>query len=74
MGHTFYNYAIKEVKAAIVSIVMLGEPIITSILAIFILSEFPPSIVVFGAVFVLFGVALTVWSEGNDPLATQGIT
>ncbi|MHA1983851.1 MAG: DMT family transporter [Candidatus Hodarchaeales archaeon] len=71
MGHTFYNYAIKEVKAAIVSIVMLGEPIITSILAILFLREIPPSLVILGAAFVLLGVGLTIWKEGKEKPSTE---
>ena len=63
LGHTFYNFAIKDIKAAVVSIVMLGEPIITSLLAILILNEIPTPMIIFGGSIVLTGVGLTVWTE-----------
>ncbi len=74
LGHTFYNFAIKDIKAAIVSIVMLGEPIITSLLAILILNEFPSTMVIFGGAVVLIGVGLAVWTEGSKNSLTENLS
>ncbi len=56
MGHTLYNWALKYVKARLVSISLLGEPIGSSILAFFILSEVPPNYTIIGGAITLVGV------------------
>lgn len=57
-GHTVYNWALKYVRARLVSISLLGEPIGSSILAFLILQEVPPRLTLFGGIVVLFGVYL----------------
>jgi len=59
-GHTLYNWALKYVRAKVVSISLLGEPIGSSILAFFILSEIPPYLTIIGAAITLFGIYLSV--------------
>ncbi|MFW9928123.1 MAG: DMT family transporter [Candidatus Thorarchaeota archaeon] len=73
LGHTMYNYAIKEIKAAIISVVMLGEPIISSILAVFILQEFPSFWIIIGGSIVILGVGITVWKEESNQVLTENI-
>ncbi len=55
-GHTVYNWALKYVKARLVSISLFGEPIGSSILAFFILNEIPPRLSILGGIITLFGV------------------
>lgn len=57
-GHTVYNWALKYVRARLVSISLLGEPIGSSILAFFILQEVPPRFTVIGGAITLFGIYL----------------
>jgi len=57
-GHTVYNWALKYVKARLVSISLLGEPIGSSILAFFLLHEVPPRLSIIGGVITLFGIYL----------------
>ena len=64
-GHTLYNYSLKEIKAAIVSVVTLGEPIISSILAIIILFEYPSVITIIGGFIILIGVSFTILKEST---------
>lgn len=64
-GHTLYNYSLKEIKAAVVSVVTLGEPIISSILAIIILTEYPTLITIIGGFIVIFGVSATILKESE---------
>ncbi|MGM0405085.1 MAG: DMT family transporter, partial [Thermoplasmatota archaeon] len=49
LGHTLYNWALKYIKARVVSVSLLGEPVGASILAFFILNEIPPYITLIGA-------------------------
>ncbi len=57
-GHTVYNWALKYVRARLVSISLLGEPIGSSLLAFFILDEIPPRLSILGGVITLFGIYL----------------
>lgn len=57
-GHTLYNWSLKYVKASLVSVSLLGEPIISSVLAFFILAETPPVLTIIGGGITLFGIYL----------------
>lgn len=56
LGHTLYNWALEYVKARVVSISLIGEPIGSSILAFFILNEIPPTLTIVGAAIALIGI------------------
>jgi len=58
LGHTLYNWALKYIKARIVSVSLLGEPVGASILAFFILNEVPPHLTILGASITLIGIYL----------------
>jgi drug/metabolite transporter (DMT)-like permease len=58
LGHTMYNYALGRVSAFLVSTTLLGEPIISSILAWVLLSEIPSNWTFIGAPLVLGGILL----------------
>ncbi|MFP4000436.1 MAG: DMT family transporter [Thermoplasmata archaeon] len=57
-GHTIYNWALKYVRARLVSISLLGEPIGSSILAFLVLKEVPPRLTLAGGAVTLFGIYL----------------
>ncbi len=64
VGHTLYNYALKYVKAHVVSLAILMEPIGATLLAWIVLGEVPSLRVVIGGAVLLAGVALaTTGSE-----------
>ena len=56
LGHSSFNWALKYVSAAYVSITLLGEPIGATILAYFLLDEAPTTMKVFGAILILTGI------------------
>ncbi|MFW6141157.1 MAG: DMT family transporter [Candidatus Saliniplasma sp.] len=56
IGHTLYNWALKYIKARVVSVSLLGEPVGASILAFFILNEIPPYLTLIGAAITLFSI------------------
>ena len=58
IGHSIYNWALRYLPAALVSITTLGEPVGSAILAYFILSEVPTSLTILGGVFILTGIYL----------------
>ncbi len=59
-GHSIYNWALRYVKADLVSITLLGEPIISSVLALIILSESPPTISLIGVSLTIIGIYLSL--------------
>lgn len=56
LGHSTFNWALAHLHASVVSITMLGEPIGSTILAYFLLGEFPSGIKLFGSAIILAGI------------------
>lgn len=56
LGHSSFNWALAHLPASYVSIALLGEPVSSTILAHFILGEFPGSLKILGAVLILGGI------------------
>jgi drug/metabolite transporter (DMT)-like permease len=56
IGHTAFNWLLSEVKASMVGVTILGEPIGSSILAIIFFDEFPSYWVISGGFFVLLSI------------------
>ena len=58
LGHSLFNWALKYLSAAYVSLTLLGEPIGTIILAMIILKESPTPIEGVGAVVIMVGIVI----------------
>ncbi len=65
MGHTFYNYALGHVSAFVVSTSLLGEPVLSSLLAALLFAQVPPAPSLLGIPLVLAGIVLAAWASGN---------
>jgi drug/metabolite transporter (DMT)-like permease len=63
LGHSSFNWALKYLSAAYVSISLLGEPIGSTILAYFLLGEIPSGMKIFGAILILSGIYIASLSE-----------
>jgi drug/metabolite transporter (DMT)-like permease len=63
LGHTLYNFALKYVKAQVVSVSLLGEPIGASILAYILLSEGITVFTAIGGGLILAGIFITYSSR-----------
>ncbi len=59
LGHNSYNYALKYLKASIVSVSILGEPVGASILAVIIFNEIPTISTIVGGAIVMLGIIIT---------------
>jgi len=55
-GHTFLNWSLKFLPAGAVSVSVLGEPVIASLLAIPLLKEVPGSLQLAGGIMVIGGI------------------
>jgi drug/metabolite transporter (DMT)-like permease len=58
LGHSTFNWALRYLSAAYVSITLLGEPVGSAILAYFILNEVPSGLMLFGAILILVGILI----------------
>ena len=67
LGHTSFNWALRYLSAAFVSISLLGEPIGSTLLAYIFLNETPSLFKVFGAILILAGIYTASRSEKSAP-------
>jgi drug/metabolite transporter (DMT)-like permease len=58
LGHSLFNWSLKYISAAYVSLTLLGEPIGTIILALVLLNEAPTALEAAGAVLILVGIII----------------
>jgi drug/metabolite transporter (DMT)-like permease len=63
MGHSLYNWALRHVKAYMVGVAVLGEPIGAALLAVFLFKEIPGPASYLGAGLILVGVFLALYKE-----------
>ena len=66
IGHTSFNWALKYFSAITVSIVILGEPIGASILAMLILGETLTFVKIMGCFVIIVGVVIALFAEMNN--------
>lgn len=65
IGHSTYNWALRYLPVALVSVTTLGEPIGSSILAFVILKEIPSALQIIGGVLILAGIYITSQQKGK---------
>lgn len=65
-GHTVINWSLEYLESTVVSVSLLGEPLIATALAVIILGETPVASTVAGGIVVLGGIYLTAASR-PDP-------
>lgn len=66
LGHSSFNWALRYLSAAYVSLTLLGEPVASSILAYFILKETPTPLKIFGAILILTGIYIASKSSSQN--------
>lgn len=72
-GHTLYNFALGKISASVISIILLGEPVISTLLAIIILSEIPTVELLIGGILILVGIFLTIKKLGKKEITKSNI-
>ena len=73
LGHTTFNYLLKEVDATIVSISILGEPVGSTLLALLIFGEVPPWFVVIGSAITLLGIFVAIVGPARARRADEAV-
>jgi drug/metabolite transporter (DMT)-like permease len=66
VGHSSFNWALKYLPAAMVSIALLGEPIGTIILSFLLLKESPTVFEVVGGILILLGILVASRGRGGQ--------
>lgn len=71
LGHTAFNWAIKYLSATIVTVAILGEPIASALLAIFLLNQPVQALQIVGGAVLLLGIAVATLAErrAQQPVA-----
>lgn len=65
LGHTSFNWALKHVSAAVVAVVILGEPIGATIWAYLILAESLTLLKLIGGGLIIIGIYMAARAEGK---------
>lgn len=65
LGHSSINWGLKYLPAAFVAVVMLSEPVGSSIMAVFLLDEVPSIAMIIGGILILLGIGLASWVRGS---------
>lgn len=66
MGHTLFNWALRHVKATIVTLGVLGEPVGASLIAYFVLGEIPLPMEFMGGLFIIAGLFCALYFRKRD--------
>lgn len=66
IGHTGFNWALRWLSPTFVSLSILFEPVISSLLGAIVFQEIPPLSIVWGGLILLTGVAAAVLGKNND--------
>jgi drug/metabolite transporter (DMT)-like permease len=63
LGHTMFNWALKYLRAYVIGVSLLGEPIGATALAYMVFREAPPALTLVGGILVLTGIYMVVRAE-----------
>lgn len=66
LGHSLINWALKYIRPTVVSVSILAEPVIATVLALILFAEVPGAVTLVGAIIVLTSIGLFVRSETSD--------
>lgn len=71
LGHTIFNYLLKDMDATLVAISIMGEPVGSTLLALAFFGEVPPWTAVIGGALILAGIYVAVTRQPR-PAAHPG--
>jgi drug/metabolite transporter (DMT)-like permease len=68
LGHTVFNYLLREVDPTIVAVAIMGEPVGASLLALLLFGEVPGAAAILGGALVLAGIYVAVTTQARRPV------
>jgi drug/metabolite transporter (DMT)-like permease len=66
LGHTVFNYLLRDVAATVVAISVMGEPVGSALLALAFFGEVPPWTAVVGGGMILAGIYVALTAQARD--------
>jgi drug/metabolite transporter (DMT)-like permease len=69
VGHSLLNWSLRWLSGTFIAVTILAEPVVSSLLAIPVLGEWPTPLQTAGGVVLLLGVALAATGEASAPAA-----
>jgi drug/metabolite transporter (DMT)-like permease len=73
IGHSSYNYALGYLPVAYVSLMILGEPIGSGVLAALVLNEWPVALQLVGSALILFGIVIASQEHRLEQAEPAGV-
>jgi drug/metabolite transporter (DMT)-like permease len=73
LGHTTFNYLLGHVRAQVVAVAVMAEPVGATILAFAVLGEIPEAATLAGGALILAGVYLAVAASSRADVATAAM-
>lgn len=70
LGHSVFNWALRYVRATLVSVSILGEPVGATILAYFIFAEVPGGLQLLGGAVIITGIGLFMAASRGEKSST----
>jgi drug/metabolite transporter (DMT)-like permease len=67
IGHTSFNWSVRWVSPTLVTLVILIEPVLASLMGYFLFNEIPGWTVLLGTLILLVGVAIAALAAKSDP-------
>jgi drug/metabolite transporter (DMT)-like permease len=71
IGHSLLNWVLARVSATIISVSVMAEPVVSTVLALLLLNEMPPVTSFVGGAVILAGIYLAVRSAARRSLAAR---
>ncbi len=66
IAHSTYNWVLRYLSAALVSIALLGETVASTLWAYWLLDESPPMLRIGGALLILVGIGIATWRRSTQ--------
>lgn len=65
VGHTLFNFLLRDLDPTVIAVAIMGEPVGASILAVLLFGEVPPLGAALGGVLLLVGIYIAVTSQSR---------
>jgi drug/metabolite transporter (DMT)-like permease len=69
LGHTMINFVLKDIDVTTVSVSIMAEPVIATVLAFLLFDEVPPALLYLGGAAILAGIYLTSTARRHETQA-----
>jgi drug/metabolite transporter (DMT)-like permease len=71
LGHTALNWSLKYISATLITVAILGEPVIATLLAYLVLGEVPKAVEIMGGLIILGGIYIAFRQEPAEEDITE---